>query len=349
MAVEQKYISRCIELAQKGIGEVAPNPMVGCVIVHDGQIIGEGFHEKYGEAHAEVNAINQVSNQELLKESTMYVSLEPCSHHGKTPPCSDLIIRKQIPRVVIGTVDQFAKIAGRGIEKLNNAGIDVTVGVLENECKELNKRFFTFHQLKRPYIILKWAQTKDGFMDVERESDANGKPTWITNELARKHVHKTRSEEASIMVGTNTAIKDNPSLTVRDWHGKNPVRIVLDRELKIPRNLNLFDTNARTIVFNSMLSSEKKNITFHKLDYNQDIIPQVISYLFDQEFISLIVEGGRKTIESFIESNLWDEAHIYDGPVLFGKGIPAPVLKGELVYSNRFKDSNLRIFKNSNY
>ena len=245
---DEKFMLRCHDLARLGIARTAPNPMVGCVIVLDEKIIGEGYHRKCGEAHAEVNAINSVSNHELLKKSTLYVSLEPCSHYGKTPPCTDLIISKKIPRVVIGCVDSFSEVSGRGIKKLKQAGCDVIVGVLENESRELNKRFFTFNEKKRPYIILKWAQTLDGFIDIIRTDENQIAPTWISNEHSRMLVHKWRSHEDAIMVGTNTAEKDNPSLNVRDWDGKNPLRVVLDRQLRLNEKLNLFNNKIQTII-----------------------------------------------------------------------------------------------------
>ncbi len=346
MAVDEKYMAQCIELAQKGAGYVSPNPMVGSVIVHNGKVIGEGYHKRYGEAHAEVHAIQSVKDQDLLKESTIYVSLEPCSHHGKTPPCADLIISKKIPRVVIGVIDPFDKVAGKGVEKLKNAGLDVTMGVLEEQCKELNKRFFTFYQKKRPYIILKWAQTKDGFIDVERGSGQYGKPTWITNKQARKYVHKTRAEEDAIMVGRVTALKDNPSLTTRDWEGKNPTRVVLDRELKLPATLNLFNSSTPTIVFNSIKTEKSDNIFYKKLEYDGKIIFKIMKHLYEKEIQSLIVEGGSKTISAFINANLWDEAHVYEGPVFFEKGVQAPIINGKVISTLHFEGSTLQIIKN---
>ena len=255
-------MNRCLELAKKGAGFVSPNPMVGCVIVYKGEIIGEGYHEKHGENHAEVNAINAVTKDEFFKESILFVSLEPCAHYGLTPPCSDLIIEKKIPKVVVGTTDPYAEVAGKGIERMKNAGIDVLVGMLENECREINKRFFTFHEKKRPYIFLKWAQTSDGFIDMDRNNEQYGQPTWITGELALKRVHQMRAEEDAIMVGTKTALKDNPSLTVRHVTGKNPVRIVLDNHLRLPENLRIFDQTAPTIIFNSQKNEVFENLNF---------------------------------------------------------------------------------------
>ncbi len=344
--MDKRYMFRCIELARLGAGNVAPNPMVGCVIVSDGKIIGEGFHQQYGQAHAEVNAIRSVSNAALLKNSTLYVSLEPCAHHGLTPPCSDLIVEKQIPRVVIGTVDPFSAVAGKGIEKLKKAGIEVEVGMLENECRELNKRFFTFHEKTRPYIILKWAQTIDGFIDRERGTEDFGQPTWITGELAQRLVHKIRSEEAAILVGTNTAEKDNPSLTVRYWCGKNPVRLVTDNHLRLPKNLHLFDQTAPTLVFNSVKNEEEENISFVKIDFSQNIIPQILQELHSRRILSVLVEGGKQLLESFIEAGLWDEALVFTGPKFFYRGIKAPHLEGKLIASETFDSDQLFVFLN---
>ena len=328
MTIHEKYINRCIELAKNGAGSVSPNPMVGCVIVHKEKIIGEGYHKKYGEAHAEVNAVNSVQNKKLLKESTIYVSLEPCAHFGLTPPCSDLIIENRIPEVVIGIVDPFAQVAGRGIEKLKKAGIRVITGVLENKCRELNKRFFTYHEYKRPFIILKWAQTTDGFIDIERKEKDFGEPTWITGKEALKRVHEIRAVEDSILVGTNTAIKDNPSLTVRHCEGRNPLRIVLDNKLRLPGNLNLFDQSTTTIVFNSVKNEEIKNIKFIKIDFSSDLVLQILKELYKLNVLSLIVEGGKQLLDTFIKSGLWDEAHIFTGDKNFEKGISAPLIKG---------------------
>ena len=253
--IHENYIKRCIEIAKNGLGTTAPNPMVGCVIVYNSKIIGEGYTSAYGGNHAEVNAINSVKDKSLLKKATLYVTLEPCSHYGKTPPCSDLIIKHQIANVVIGTIDTHSKVAGKGIEKLKNVGCNVTVGVLDDECKVHHKRFFTFHNKQRPYIILKWAETKDGFIAPKQKNEQQ--PVWITNELSRQLVHKWRAEEQAILVGTQTVIADNPSLTVRDWTGKNPIRIVIDRDLKLPKDYNVYNSEAETIVIS------KDNIDFN--------------------------------------------------------------------------------------
>ena len=335
---------RCLELARLGGGKTAPNPMVGCVIVFNGKIIGEGFYRKYGEAHAEVNAINSVKNQELLKESVLFVTLEPCAHFGLTPPCSDLIIEKQIPKVVIGVVDTFAEVAGKGIEKLKKAGIQVEVGILEKECREINKRFFTFHEKGRPYIILKWAQTQDMFIDVKRTSESYGEPTWITGDLALRLVHKIRSEESAILVGRKTAEKDNPSLSVRHWTGRNPLRLVIDNQLQLQENLKLFDGSERTIIFNTVKDEENGNIRYLKIDGTKNIIPQILNELYRQKILSVIVEGGKQLLESFIELDLWDEAHVFIGQKFFGSGVQAPKLNGKLIASERLDNDQLFVF-----
>jgi len=347
MNLHNKYMTRCLELARLGAGNVSPNPMVGCVIVHNDTVIGEGFHEKYGEAHAEVNAINAVKKQELLKESTLYVSLEPCAHFGLTPPCSNLIIEKRIPNVVIGTIDSFAKVAGKGIERMIKAGIHVQVGILEKECREINKRFFTFHEKKRPFIFLKWAETTDGFIDFERTKNQFGEPTWITGEKALVRVHQMRAEEDAILVGTNTALKDNPSLTVRHCAGRNPVRLVIDNQLRLPKNLNLFDGTTKTIVFNSFKNEESENMDFIKIDFNRKMIPQILKILYQQNIQSLIVEGGKQLLESFIEANLWDEAFRFVGNKLFISGINAPKISGIIIHSEKIDSDQLFVYKNN--
>ncbi len=340
-------MNRCLELARRGAGKVAPNPMVGAVIVCNNKVIGEGYHEKYGESHAEVNAINSVSNVELLKESTIYVTLEPCAHHGLTPPCSDLIVEKKIKRVVIGTIDPFAKVAGKGIEKLKKAGIEVETGVLEKECSELNKRFFTFHEKKRPFIILKWAETLDGFIDIERKEIDFGEPTWITGEKALNRVHEIRAVEDAILIGTNTALKDNPSLTVRRCTGRNPVRAVIDRKLRLPANLNLFDNSVKTIVFNSIQNKEIENTLFIKIDFSKNSLPQILKELHKQNLLSLIVEGGKQLLESFITKNLWDETHLFVGNRNFYTGIRAPEFNGKTYASENLDSDKLLIYKNT--
>lgn len=344
MTPTEKYMKRCIELALLGKGEVAPNPMVGAVVVHNDRIIGEGYHRQYGGPHAEVHAIGAVKDKELLKESTIYVSLEPCAHFGKTPPCSDLIISSGIPHVVVGSVDPFAQVAGKGIEKMLKAGIKVDVGVLNQECLDLNRRFFTFHQKKRPYVILKWAQTLDGFLDIDRSHPEFGQPTWISNELARRIVHKQRTEEAAILIGTNTAWKDNPSLTVREWAGKQPVRMVLDRKNCLPANLHLKDGTARTVVFTREQVASAENLLYVQLDFNRNIVPQILQWLYEQNMTSVVVEGGRQLLQSFIDQELWDESHVYIGHTWFGSGVAAPRLNALPVEDEMLHETQLQVF-----
>lgn len=324
-------MSRCIALAQNGLGTTYPNPMVGSVIVYQGKIIGEGWHKKAGEPHAEVNAINSVKDKSLLKKATIYVSLEPCSHFGKTPPCCDLIIKNKIPNVVIGTVDPNIKVAGNGIKKLIEAGVHVTIGILEDECNELNKRFFTFHQKKRPYIILKWAQSQDGFIAPLEKSEK--KPVWITNTHSRQLVHKWRTQEQAILVGTQTAIDDNPKLNARDWQGNHPIRIVLDQNNRIPKENAVFDNQTKTIIItkstntiNKENTTSKENTIFEVIDFKQNIAEQIIELLYKHNIQSVIIEGGLQTLQTFIDANLWDEARIFTGNTTIKKGISAPLL-----------------------
>jgi diaminohydroxyphosphoribosylaminopyrimidine deaminase/5-amino-6-(5-phosphoribosylamino)uracil reductase len=325
--IQEKYIKRCIELAKNGLGTTYPNPMVGSVIVYEDRIIGEGWHKKAGEPHAEVNAIRSVKDKSLLKKATIYVSLEPCSHFGKTPPCCDLIIEHKIPNVVVGTVDPNEKVAGRGIKKIIESGATVIVGVLEDECNELNKRFFTFHQKQRPYIILKWAESQDGFLAPEKENNPSRKPVWITNAYSRQLVHKWRSEEQAILVGTQTVVDDNPKLNVRDWSGNNPTRVVLDQHNRIEKDSFIFDDSVKTIVLTgSKIASEKENTTFEVIDFNQNIIPQLLTILYQNQIQSIIIEGGLQTLQTFIDQNIWDEACIFIGKSTFEKGIKAPTI-----------------------
>jgi diaminohydroxyphosphoribosylaminopyrimidine deaminase / 5-amino-6-(5-phosphoribosylamino)uracil reductase len=343
MSIHSTYMKRCLGLARLGMGDVAPNPMVGCVIVHKGRIIGEGYHQKIGEAHAEVNAIRSVQDPELLKHSTLYVSLEPCTHFGKTPPCSDLIIASQIPHVVIGSIDSFAQVSGKGIEKMKQAGIKVETGILEVECRELNKRFFTFHEKKRPYILLKWAQTLDGFVDTDRTESLH--PTWITNSLSKRLVHQQRSEESAILIGTNTAQYDNPALTVREWTGKQPVRMVIDRKGRLNPNLQVFDGKVPTWVFTETSQTDAVNLKFIQLDFGQDIIPQLLEELYRREILSVVVEGGSILLKSFIRDGLWDEAFVYTGNQYFGKGVAAPKISGETIGFEMLDDCKLHVIK----
>ena len=327
MTKDEKYIARCIQLAKNGLCNAAPNPMVGAVIVHHDTIIGEGYHIRCGEAHAEVNAIRSVKDESLLKESTIYVSLEPCSHHGKTPPCADLIISKGIPRVVVGCQDPFALVAGRGIQKMQDAGIEVKVGVLEEECRQLIRRFITFHTKKRPFITLKWAESADGFIDLHR---TGGQPYIFSTPLTSMLVHKRRTEHSAILVGRRTALLDNPSLTVRNWYGKSPVRLVIDKDLTLPENLSLFDGSTRTLVFTRCKNKPNRmNVEFIPLDFSRDILPQIFDTLYQEKLQSLMVEGGSILLQSFIDAGCWDEAYIEHSSDCLKEGIKAPQLTGE--------------------
>jgi diaminohydroxyphosphoribosylaminopyrimidine deaminase/5-amino-6-(5-phosphoribosylamino)uracil reductase len=311
MNLHEKYIARCLELAQKGLGHTYPNPLVGSVIVHQDRIIGEGWHHKAGEPHAEVNAINSVTDTSLLAESTLYVNLEPCSHFGKTPPCCDLLIDQQIPKVVIGSVDHHSKVNGTGIARLQAAGKEVIVGVLADECAQLNRRFFTFHQKKRPYIILKWAQSADGF--IAPLSKENRQPVWISNSNSRQLVHKWRTEEHAILVGTQTVLDDNPQLTARDWPGANPMRIVMDQHARIPKTNTIFDSEAETLI-----------ISQNEIDFSHNIATQIADYLYHKNIQSVIIEGGCQTLQTFIDENCWDEARVFTGEIQLVEGISAP-------------------------
>ena len=323
MTTDEKYIRRCIQLARNGLCNAAPNPMVGAVIVYNGRIIGEGYHVRCGEGHAEVNAIRSVKDESLLKDSTIYVSLEPCSHYGKTPPCADLIISKGIPRVVVGCIDPFSQVSGRGIQKLRDAGIEVTVGVLEKECKELIKRFVVFNTQKRPYITLKWAESADGFIDANRES---GSPVVLSTPITSMYVHKQRAEHKAILVGRRTALLDNPSLTTRNWYGRNPLRLVIDRDLSLPEDLKLFDHSTETIVFTSKEKESSENLEYIKLDFSADILPQICTVLYERKIQSLMVEGGSTLLQSFIDSELWDEMFVEHSAKALGDGVKSPVI-----------------------
>ena len=332
--IHQKYIKRCIQLAKNGLGTTYPNPLVGSVIVYDDKIIGEGWHKKSGEPHAEVNAVNSVKDKSLLKKATIYVSLEPCSHFGKTPPCADLIIDAGISNVVIGTLDPNEKVAGNGVKKLMEAGRNVIIGILEQECIDLNKRFFTFHQKKRPYIILKWAESKDGFIAPLTKKEQ--KPVWITNEFSRQLVHKWRSEEQAILVGCQTVIDDNPKLTIRDWSGTNPTRIVLDQNNRISKESYIFDNHAKTFV-----------LTKNEIDYSKNTTEQIVKFAFENNLQSIIIEGGAHTLQTFIDNNLWDEARVFVGDNFLEKGKKAPLFNSKLSKRTDILEDELLIFKNN--
>ena len=341
----EHYIARCIELAKNGFGTTYPNPMVGSVIVYNGQIIGEGWHQKAGEPHAEVNAIRSVKDPSLLDKATIYVSLEPCSHFGKTPPCCDLIIKNKIPNVVIGTVDSNIKVAGNGIKRLKEASTNVIVGVLEKECHELNQRFFTFHEKKRPYIILKWAETQDGFIAPLAKKEQ--KPVWITNSYSRQLVHKWRTEEQAILVGTQTVIDDNPKLNARDWEGNNPIRVVIDQNNRIPETAHVLDNQVKTILFSknkNTVSSE--NTIFEVIDFQENIAQQIVERLYQHQIQSVIIEGGAQIIQTFIDAKLWDEARVFIGNNKFGNGIKAPVLNNTPSKKEKIGTDELLIIRN---
>ena len=340
-------MKHCLELAVKGLGAVAPNPMVGSVIVYDGKIIGEGYHERYGEAHAEVNAINSVKDKELLKASTLYVNLEPCSHFGKTPPCAEMIIAEKIPNVVIGSIDSNALVAGKGSEKMTQAGINVRTGVLEDDCRKLNKRFYTYHEKKRPYIILKWAQTADGFIDSKRNEENTSKPIQISNSDSKKLLHLWRSQEQAILIGTNTALLDNPQLTVREVNGKNPLRITIDKWLRIPKQFNLFDKSTPTLIFTSADGANDTNLEFVKIDFDKKVIPQILEELHDRNIQSVMIEGGELLLNSFIDSGLWDSARVFISDKEIGKGISAPLFEKEPVIRQNISGDKLLFYVNS--
>jgi len=322
LTTHETYIYRCLELAKQGIGNVAPNPMVGAVLVYNGKIIGEGYHQKYGEPHAEVNCINSVKEQDnnKISSSVLYVSLEPCSHFGKTPPCTDLIIANKIPEVVIGCRDPFKEVDGKGIEKLKAAGIKVIYGILEKECQQLNKRFFTFHTKHRPHIILKWAETGD------RKIAANGTDRLlISNEQTNRLVHKWRSEEASILVGTNTALLDDPELTTRNWLGPSPIRSVVDMDLKLPASLKIFNDKQRTIIFNKIKHEEEDHLIYYQVTEDVSLVHQIVNALYQMKIQSVIVEGGARLLQSFIDEEMWDEARIIKNEeLIINNGLNAP-------------------------
>lgn len=338
MDFDELMMKRCIELAENGLGMTYPNPVVGCVIVRNGRIISEGWHQKAGEAHAEVNAVNKIKDKEILKECEIYVSLEPCSHFGKTPPCSDMIVRYGFKRVIVGISDPNSKVNGQGIERMRDAGIEVKVGVLENECAELNKRFFCFHQNKRPYIILKWAQTADGFMAAE-----NHVQKWITNQYSKQLVHLWRSQEQSVLVGYNTAKIDNPQLNLRLWSGNQPVRAVIDRDLCLDSKLHLFDGSQQTIIFSDKEDSSRPDVI--QLKFDENLEESILEELYKSGLQSVIIEGGRKTLDRFISNGLWDEARIFSSSENWVSGIKAPLINGKLTEQKAIGCDSLKIFR----
>lgn len=339
---QEYYIKRCIELAGKAIGKTYPNPLVGSVIVHNDRIIGEGFHKKAGEPHAEINAINSIKDEDkhLIPESTIYVSLEPCAHFGKMPPCALKIVELGFKKVVIGAMDSHDKVNGKGKKIILDEGIEVVSSVLENECRELNKRFFTFHEKKRPFIILKWAQSADGFMDKDFE------PTQISNSLSKQLVHQMRSEEHAILVGKNTALHDNPSLTVREVEGRNPIRILIDLNLDVPENFNIYNDEAETIIFNSIKNSTAKNLKFIKIE-KENPVSEILETLYELQIQSVIIEGGGFTLQQFIDQDLWDEALIFKNQNQnLENGTKAPTFNFDPEKKESLRDCNALYFRN---
>lgn len=331
---------RALELAKLGMGSVSPNPLVGCVIVHQDRIIGESWHKKFGEAHAEVNAVDAVGDKKLLTEATVYVNLEPCSHHGKTPPCADMLISHRVKKVVIANLDTHPLVAGNGAKKLLEAGIEVVTGAFGKEGRELNKRFFTFVEKKRPYIVLKWAETADGFIAHE-----NYESKWISNEYSRQLVHRWRGEEDAVLVGTRTAQHDDPKLTVRDWSGRNPVRIVFDRFLRLSDKLALFDRSQPTLCYNLLKHEEHNNLALIRLG-EENFWQEMLDNLYSRGIQSVMVEGGAQTLNTFIQLGWWDEARIFRSQRAFGKGIAAPVLRGLRTLDEEILDDHLTIIQN---
>ena len=331
----ESYMQRCVDLAYLGQGNVSPNPMVGCVIVKNGLIIGEGYHSEYGGKHAEIKAIESVIDQKEIENSTVYISLEPCVHHGKTPPCVNELINRKIKIAVIGSRDSNPIVGGKGIESLKRAGIEVHENVLSEACRTLNKRFFTFHEKRRPYVILKWAQTSDGYLDKNREIGEKG-INWISSPESKVLVHKWRSEEQSILVGRNTIMNDNPSLTVREISGKNPTRIVIDSQLQLSKDVNIFSKDAPTLVFNRLKNDKTDGVEWIKI--SETSTKHILDELFKRNIQSVLVEGGSRTLQYFIIDNVWDEARVIVGDVKFGDGVKAPVMNKVPSRAHQFSD-----------
>jgi diaminohydroxyphosphoribosylaminopyrimidine deaminase / 5-amino-6-(5-phosphoribosylamino)uracil reductase len=377
LTIQEQYMHRCLQLAKIGAGNVAPNPMVGAVLVYDGHIIGEGYHQKYGEVHAEVNCIGQAispdsyqdGQTDLISQSTLYVSLEPCAHFGKTPPCADLIIRHKIPKVVIGCHDPFKEVSGKGIEKLKAAGVEIETGIMEKECKELNKRFFVFHEQHRPYIILKWAETADGKIAAPLNppqgltfGDSASKRLHISNEYSNRLVHKWRSEEAAILVGTNTVENDDPELTTRLWPGNSPLRLVVDMNLRLPSESKVFNQAGTTIIFNTKMHSEESEWSapspleragmrslYYQVTQDVSLVHEITNALYQLNIQSVIVEGGARLLQSFIDEEMWDEARVIsNGQLTIGKGLQAPQLMNDLkIGEQNILSDKIEIYKHS--
>jgi len=343
--LHEKFMRRCIQLAEKGLGTTYPNPLVGAVLVEDQKIIAEGWHRRAGQAHAEVRALEQVKGKEPLSNCTLYVSLEPCSHHGRTPPCADLIVEMGIKKVVIGSMDPNPMVSGRGVARLEQAGCEVTKGVLEEACDALNRRFFTFHKDRRPYIILKWAETADGFIAPPDQGENTG-PSWISNQLSRQQAHKLRSTEQAILVGAGTVVTDNPELTARSWNGEQPIRVVLDPKGMVPSERKVFNKAAPTMYISRKIRNDLPGVTQLSLDETSTVLEQLCTHLYNNEIQSLLVEGGGQTLAGFIENDLWDEAIIYRGPKSWGNGLKSPHIKGQLLDRQFLRDDLLIQLKN---
>lgn len=333
----EEYMRRAIALASMGLGSTSPNPLVGCVLVKEGKIIGEGYHQQYGQAHAEVNAVQSVKDPAQIPGATAYVTLEPCTFHGNTPPCTDLLIKHQVGKVIIGTLDPHKRVNGTGVQRLRDHGIEVETGLLEKEYRDLNRRFFTYYEEQRPYIILKWAQTSDGFI-----ARNNFDSKWISNAQSRQLVHKWRSEEDAILVGKNTAHYDNPSLTVREWKGQHPTRVLVDLNLDLKEEGNLWNKEAPTLIFNALLSKSEGDHEWIKIDRVNYEFP-LLEELHQRRITSLIVEGGAKTLQGFIDKDLWDEARIFQSEQAFGEGIAAPKIDGNLIEEKLVEKDILKI------
>jgi len=341
---DRKYMKRAIELASLATGNTRPNPLVGAVIVHENKIIGEGYHTRAGEPHAEVVAINSLKDKNLLKNATMYVNLEPCSHYGRTPPCAKRIIEEKIPRVIIGSIDPSQRVGGKGIKMLIDAGVEVKTGILEEDSRELNKRFFTYHEKGRPYIILKWAQSADGYIDRLRLNNQKG-PNWITGVEERILVHKWRAEEDAILIGDKTACNDDPALDVRLWNGKNPRRFVLSDSSDLPHELKIFRGKPLTVIFSPDPPEERGKAEYISVSSRKKALGEALSFMHKKEIQSVIIEGGYEVLSQFIDAGLWDEARIFTGKVVFEKGLKAPVIKGKMISQIRFRESRLECLK----
>ena len=333
MNIDETYMQRCLQIAKNGSSSAKPNPAVGAVIVHENKIIAEGYTSAFGGNHAEVNAINSVTDKNLLSKSTLYVSLEPCSHFGKTPPCCDLIILHNIPRVIVGALDPNPKVAGTGIARIRKSGAEVSVGILEKDCMESNKHFFTFHVKKRPYAILKWAQSADGFIAPISKDSQN--PVWISNEISQQISHKLRSETAAILVGRKTVLDDNPALTVRNWTGNNPIRVVLDKTYKLSNSLKIFNNQSLTI-----------SLGENEIDFNANVALQIVNFLYQKNIQSVIIEGGRQTLQTFIDANIWDEVYVFQSQMTLGNGTKAPNFSAEMQHKKNILKDELSIYKN---